>query len=588
MLKWFGSSMGRAGLGWAEHHVGCECETIPAAWAGLGWAGLKRGQKYLDAEPEISALAGFWCFTLLKADLHCVLALRVWSFALCGLDVSHFDCWIFLLCVASYVSASSPARRGRFCHFVFCRWLKAQMAGRPRHPFHPHWKVVEGPDGRREVREWWEVPCRDGDRCRRRRCRFQHSTTGWKEVRQFWAKSPARRYAAAQPIPTEPGTTEPGNTVAGSGTAEMVWEEIEARPVETADQPEEETEHQQAATMEHQPEERSATTTGANKTDDHLSGRMGRDKDRKKIQNRKLDAEAKAEAERAKIFHDADARGSAREETLVTANSKSPMPTLSASLGVGECMSTSVAARKHFKLRNRKIVRVEAAAGSSTAFEYLPSVSIVDASSMPASVWLKIIDLAPRGFPKALCLRCGSRQALAAIDSMPDIVAAVRVLKIWRIEPVVVLVCEFVPRMQERHPLHQCLRLRCACRTVHQATHVPMTKLLENALLFLRKEKSRQDEILAAAKIKFSMLASWERDAVNHCRNQFEAAQRVHDSGFLHQIWLPSRGGRNRLHKHGARLKYSRGVPTGMTLDYFDTRMKIIGKLGWFGDKLYL
>ena len=50
---------------------------------------------------------------------------------------------------------------------------------------------------------------------------------------------------------------------------------------------------------------------------------MGRDKDRKKIQNRKLDAEAEAEAEKAKIFYGADACGSAREETLVTADSQS-------------------------------------------------------------------------------------------------------------------------------------------------------------------------------------------------------------------------------------------------------------------------
>ena len=317
---------------------------------------------------------------------------------------------------------------------------------------------------------------------------------------------------------------------------------------------------------------------------------MGSDKDRKKIQHRKLDAEAEAEAEKAKIFYGADARGSAREETLVTANSQSPMPTLSASLRIGEWMtSTSGAAGKRFKLRNRKIVRVEAVAGSSTAFEYLPSVSVLDASSMPASVWLKIIDLAPRGFTKALCLRCGSRQALAAIDSMPNIVAAVRVLKFWRIEPLVVLVCEFLPRMQARHPLYTCLRLRCACRTVHQAMHVPMTELLKNALLFLRKTKEWQDGLLASLKIaNVAVLAPDERSAVNNCRIQLAAAQRTHDSGFLHQIWLPSSGRRNRLHKNGARLNYSRGLPTGMTLDYFTTRIKIIGKFGWFGDKLNL
>ena len=119
--------------------------------------------------------------------------------------------------------------------------------------------------------------------------------------------------------------------------------------------------------------------------------------------------------------------------------------------------------------------------------------------------------------------------------------------------------------------------------------HVPMTELLKNALLFLRKTKEWQDGLLASLKIaNVAVLAPDERSAVNNCRIQLAAAQRTHDSGFLHQIWLPSSGRRNRLHKNGARLNYSRGLPTGMTLDYFTTRIKIIGKFGWFGDKLNL
>ena len=144
------------------------------------------------------------------------------------------------------------------------------------------------------------------------------------------------------------------------------------------------------------------------------------------------------------------------------------------------------------------------------------------------------------------------------------------------------------PRMQARNPLYTCLRLRCACRRVLQAMHVPTTKLLEFALRHLREETDRQDKLMATLNIHEHQLGHDDRCIVHNCRIQLEAAQRVHDSGFLHQIWLPSSGRRNRLHKNGARLNYSRGLPTGMTLDYFTTRIKIIGKFGWFGDKLNL
>ena len=69
----------------------------------------------------------------------------------------------------------------------------------------------------------------------------------------------------------------------------------------------------------------------------------------------------------------------------------------------------------------------------------------------------------------------------------------------------------------------------------------------------------------------------------------YQNVQRIKDSGFLMQCWLPgSVHPRSVLQR--PRLIYGRdGLPVGMTQAYFDKKMKELPKrLGWFGGKLCL
>ena len=154
--------------------------------------------------------------------------------------------------------------------------------------------------------------------------------------------------------------------------------------------------------------------------------------------------------------------------------------------------------------------------------------------------------------------------------------------------------CDWLPHMKVRkvrHPLYTRLRLRSTCRRILQATHAPLVAATNSLFLQLCEQMKRHAQILAMAKINERQLLKSDRQFIEWCRNQQKALKRIRDSGFLYRVWLPfSNGSRGVLCRDGDLLTLSpdTGLPLGMTQDYWNARMPLIKKFGWYEGKLNL
>ena len=116
------------------------------------------------------------------------------------------------------------------------------------------------------------------------------------------------------------------------------------------------------------------------------------------------------------------------------------------------------------------------------------------------------------------------------------------------------------------------------------ATHAPLEAAVNSLLIQLGECVEKWTQVIAAPKVKESMLYKPERQALESCRNQLKALKRIRDSGFLWQTY----GKTKRLWRDGDLLILDgAGMPRGMTFAYWDA-MRMTKKFGWFGGKLVL
>ena len=199
-----------------------------------------------------------------------------------------------------------------------------------------------------------------------------------------------------------------------------------------------------------------------------------------------------------------------------------------------------------------------------------------------------------------LQLRCTSRCFCAFVAAKQTEISkpfqSISALRFWQVTPLVESMCAWIHGTGHActgysvrdacggYSLYTLLRLRITCRKILMATHAPLEAAVNSLLIQLGECVEKWTQVIAAPKVKESMLYKPERQALESCRNQLKALKRIRDSGFLWQTY----GKTKRLGRDRDLLIFHGGRPRGMTLAYWDKRMPETKKFGWFGGKLVL